>query len=151
MLTVEELKEKQKQKEDKIKEYKLTDEAVRLASIIILDGIVCKDRWDFSTGSYIGESPMNVTNTNLIIGYNGHLIYTTGQEGVPKVQFLNIPNKPKDVIQVIHYVPNKKLIGIVEDYFGSLLGMEYEWNGENWQKVANLGHDIELIKRKYGV
>ena len=71
MFTLAELKQKQKQKEDKIKEYKLTDEAVRLASIIILDGIVCKDRWDFSTGSYIGESPMNVTNTNLIIGYNG--------------------------------------------------------------------------------
>ena len=84
------------------------------------------------------------------IGYNGHLIYTTGQEGVPKVQFLNIPNKPKDVIQVIHYVPNKKLVGIVDD-FGSPLGMQYEWDGGEWQKVANLGHDIELIKRKYGV
>jgi len=67
------------------------------------------------------------------------------------IEYQVIPNKPKDVIQVIHYVPNKKLVGIVEDYFGSLLGMEYEWNGENWQKIVNLGHDIELIKRKYGV
>ena len=85
--------ERQKLKEQKIKEYKLTDEAVRLASFIILDGIVCKDRWDFSTGSYIGESPMNVTNTNLIIGYNGHLIYTNGQQGTPEITCENIVHK----------------------------------------------------------
>ena len=60
-----------------------------------------------------------------------------------------IQNKPNEVKEVIHYVPNRKLIGIVDD-FGSPLGMQYEWYGENWQKVANLGHDIESIKRKYG-
>lgn len=64
--------------------------------------------------------------------------------------FLEVPNRPEDLIQVIHHVSNKKLIGIVDD-FGNPLGMQYEWDGGEWRKVANLGHDIELIKRKYGV
>ena len=57
-----------------------------------------------------------------------------------------IPNE----VQLVLYVTERKLIGIVDD-FGTPLAMEYEWHIDYWQKVANLGHDIELIKRKYGV
>ena len=55
---------------------------------------------------------------------------------------------PKDVKLVV-YKTERKLIGIVND-FGSPLGMEYEWHIDHWQKISNLGHDVELIKRKYG-
>ena len=64
-------------------------------------------------------------------------------------KFINIPNKPNDIKEVIYYIPNRKLIGVISNYFGDLVVMEYEWYGEYWQKVANLGQDIMSVKRKY--
>ena len=84
-----------KEVQNKIKEYKLTDTAVRLASFIVLDGLVCKDRWNFETGPDVFfKTPRDVTNTNIIIGYNGHLMFTSGQN-IAKITENNIIHKTK--------------------------------------------------------
>lgn len=63
---------------------------------------------------------------------------------------LEVPNRPEDLIEVIHHVPNKKLVGVVNGSYNESVCIEYEWDNDHWQKVANLGHDIALVKRKYG-
>ena len=83
-------------RENKLKEYKLSENAKRNASFIILDGIVCKDRWDFENGlDWPFKEPIDVTETNLIIGCNGHLMFTCGQQRVIEINSNNIAHRKR--------------------------------------------------------
>lgn len=60
-----------------------------------------------------------------------------------------LPNE----VQLVIYATSRKLVAVIDDCWREPLGMEYEWNDIHkcWDKVVNLGYDIESIKRKYGV
>lgn len=82
--TVSENANRGKSKQNKLKEYKITEEQVRFAEFIMLDGVICKDRADMSkTKGNLDK--INMAEHSVIIGVNGHILYTAiGQ--VAKVQ-----------------------------------------------------------------
>lgn len=68
-------------KQDKLKEYKITAEMLKKAYFVMLDGEIIKDRLCLTLGS--GANPkVNMTDLNIIIGINGHLLYTEVPEKV---------------------------------------------------------------------
>ena len=68
-------------KQDKVKEYKLTAEMLKKAYFVMLDGEIIKDRLCLTLGS--GTNPkVNMSDLNIIIGVNGHLLYTEVPEKV---------------------------------------------------------------------
>lgn len=58
-------------RQEKIKQYKLSQQQLRESDFILLDNIICKDRWDIHT--YTSVSRKYKAN-KIIIGINGNLI-----------------------------------------------------------------------------
>lgn len=56
----------------KIKQYKLSEQQLRESDFIMLDTVICKDRWEIHT--YTSVSRKYKAN-KIIIGMNGNLIY----------------------------------------------------------------------------
>lgn len=64
----------------KIKEYKITEEQLCNCSYICLDGVIVKDRWGLA---YLPQQDkqmkIDMSNIDVIIGINGHILYSKGQ------------------------------------------------------------------------
>ena len=62
--------------EEKIKEYKITEEQLCNCSFICLDGVVVKDRWGLSLLTVPAEyKKLSMYNIQVIIGVNGSILY----------------------------------------------------------------------------
>ena len=64
----------------KLKEYGITDEQLQICSYICLDGVIVKDRWGLA---YLPQQDkqmeIDMSNIDVIIGVNGHILYSKGQ------------------------------------------------------------------------
>lgn len=65
----------------KLKEYGITYHQLQICSYICLDNVIIKDRWGLS---YLPQSEkqmkIDMSNIDVIIGINGHILYNKGQE-----------------------------------------------------------------------